>query len=86
MAKIVAKRYIGTMPVYNMEVYKHHNYVTPFGSILHNCRYFCLSRSLSAVNPVKERKRTFEDSIDEKEENYDSFMTGGEPSASYMAS
>ena len=50
------------------------------------CRYYCLSRSLSAVNPVKERRRTFEDSIDEKEENYDSFMTGGEPSESYMAS
>ena len=49
-------------------------------------RYFCLSRSLSAVTPVKERRRTFEDSIDEKEENYDSFMCGGNPTDSYMAS
>ena len=86
MAKIVAKRYAGVMPVYNMEVYGHHNYVTPFGSILHNCRYFCISRTLNAVQPEREKKRTFEDIIDEKEENYESAMCGGEPDESYLAS
>lgn len=86
MAKIVAKRYAGVMPVYNMEVYGLHNYVTALGSILHNCRYFCISRTLNAVNPASEKKRTFEDMIDDKEENYESFMCGGEPDASYLAS
>lgn len=48
-------------------------------------RYFCISRTLNAVNPVAEKKRTFEDMIDEKEENYESFMCGGEPDESYLA-
>ncbi len=86
MSKVVAIRYAGVMPVYNMEVYKHHNYVTPFGSILHNCRYFCLSRSLSAMNPTKEPKKTYEDLIEDRKETYETFMCGGEPSEGYMAS
>ena len=86
MAKIVAKRYIGLMPVYNMEVYKHHNYVTPFGSILHNCRYFCISRSEAATNPEKAKKKTYEDLIEDRKETYETYMCGGEPDEGYLAS
>jgi len=49
-------------------------------------RYFCISRTELAQTPVAERKRTFEDMIDDKEENYETFMCGGEPDASYLAS
>jgi len=49
-------------------------------------RYFCISRTEMAQTPVKERKKTFEDMIEEKEENYESYMCGGEPYASYLAS
>ena len=49
-------------------------------------RYFCISRSEVANKPVETRKRTFEDMIDEKEENYESYMCGGEPTEGYLAS
>ena len=48
-------------------------------------RYFCVSRTTGAVDPVAPKKRTFEDMLDEKEENYDSYMCGGEPTESYLA-
>ena len=57
--------------------------------VTHTCdavRYFCISRSETASNPGKARKRTFEDIIDEKEENYETAMCGGEPDESYLAS
>ena len=48
-------------------------------------RYFCVSRTTGAVDPVAPKERTFEDMLDEKEENYDSYMCGGEPTESYLA-
>ena len=48
-------------------------------------RYFCVSRTTSAREPTAERKRTFEDMLDEKEENYESYMCGGELTESYLA-
>ena len=79
MARIVAKRSIGTMPVFNMEVYGLHNYVTPFGSVLHNCRYFVTSRTLRSHQPVPQQPV---DEMLEPEENMEEYMCGGEPSDS----
>ncbi len=81
MAKIVAIRYAGIKPVYNMEVYGLHNYVTPQGTVLHNCRYFCVSRVQAAM-----AKKAEEDSYwDEDEtESYETALCGGDPTAAYI--
>ena len=80
MAKIVAIRYAGIMPVYNMEVYGLHNYVTPKGTVLHNCRYFAISR----VQAAMAEKAAEEEDEDDGAENYESFMCGGEVTAGYI--
>ena len=46
-------------------------------------RYFCISRVLKAEEPV-EAKPSRDDWFDRKEENYETYMCGGEPDASYM--
>ena len=54
--------------------------------ITHNpdmCRYYIISRVLKAEKVVNEEP---EDDYFEKKEDYESFMTGGEPTASYLAS
>lgn len=82
MAKIVKKRYAGIEPVYNMEVYGLHDYITPFGTILHNCRYFCCSRVLEAEGKKEETAEEYEDEF--VETDYETWMCGGDMSASYM--
>lgn len=81
MSKIVKKRYVGIQPVYNMEVFGRHNYITPFGSILHNCRYFCISRVTTAEGEKPEP--VWED--EDKKEDYQSYMCGGDADGSYLA-
>lgn len=83
MAKIVSKSYLGIMPVYNMEVYKHHNYVTPMGTVLHNCRYYCISRTLAAEKQKKEID-DFSDYLEDAEMSYQDYMCGGTPTSSYL--
>jgi len=54
--------------------------------ITHNpdmCRYYIISRVLHAEKPVEVEEEDWE--LD-KREDYESFMTGGEPTASYLAS
>lgn len=82
MSRIVAIRYFGKRPVYNMEVDGLHNFITAGGTVLHNCdalRYFAISR-------VFEAERTQAPVFDDDEdEDYDEFMTGGETPESYLA-
>ena len=47
-------------------------------------RAFCGSRIIPTEEPQKARRRTFEDMLDDKEENYESYMCGGEPSPDYL--
>ena len=67
-----------------MEVEKDHNYITSLGTVLHNCvdgiRYFVVARAMAAeaekLNaPVEE---------DDGLKDYNTFMTGGVISPSYM--
>ena len=54
--------------------------------ITHNpdmCRYYIISRVLKAEKPVDEEP---EDDYYSRREDYESYMTGGEPTASYIAS
>ena len=54
--------------------------------ITHNpdmCRYYIISRVLKAEKPVENDE---EDDDTDRREDYESFMTGGEPTASYLAS
>ena len=54
--------------------------------ITHNpdmCRYYIISRVLKAEKPEEDYE---EDDDDNRLEDYESYMTGGEPTASYMAS
>jgi phage terminase large subunit len=53
--------------------------------ITHNpdmCRYYIISRVLHAEKPVEVE----EDYEEDRREDYESYMTGGEPTASYIAS
>ena len=71
MARIVSKRYFGVMPVFNMEV-----------KGLHNCRYYAISRTLAAE--AKKKMDDFSDLVEDAETEYQEYMCGGVPSASYM--
>lgn len=85
MSKIIAARYLGKSPVYNMEVVEHHNFITAMGTVLHNCdalRYFCISRTMPAVQETEKDRLLDED--DGENEEYDSYITGGEPSENYI--
>lgn len=82
MARIVAKRYLGNMPVFNMEVKGLHNYVTPGGTVLHNCRYYCISRTMAAE--AQKAKDDFQEYLEDADTAYQEYMCGGAPTASYM--
>ena len=76
MAKVDTIRYLGKQDVYNMEVAEHHNYITPLGTILHNCdacRYFLVTRTLKAEAqlPMEE-----EEDDGQRIESYEEFMCG----------
>ncbi len=77
MAKIDSIRYLGKSDVYNMEVAEHHNYITPFGTILHNCdaaRYFLVTRTLRAEAQLPESEEEEEEA--NRIESYEEFMCG----------
>lgn len=82
MAKIVKKRYAGIEPVYNMEVFGLHNYITPLGAILHNCRYFCVSRVLGAEGDKKPEEPLDDDEF--VETDYETWMCGGDITDNYV--
>lgn len=85
MSRIVKKRYLGKRKVFNMEVEDLHNYITAGGTVLHNCdqlRYMCVSRTMRAE--AEKAAAEIEDE-DETSEDYESYMTGGEAGASYIA-
>lgn len=84
MAKIVKKRYAGIEPVYNMEVFGLHNYITPLGSILHNCRYFCVSRVLEAEGEKDEKTALSQEEDEFVETDYETYMCGGDMTQSYI--
>lgn len=46
-------------------------------------RYFCINRAVVSEKPIESVPK--DELIDGQEENYDSYMTGGEPSLSYMS-
>lgn len=47
-------------------------------------RYFAISRTLPAETPATRRVRTFEDMLDEKKEDYEGYLCGGEPTDGYI--
>ena len=47
-------------------------------------RAFCASRIIPTEAPQEKRRRSYEDMLEEKEENYESYMCGGEPSEGYI--
>ena len=47
-------------------------------------RSFCASRIVPTETPLEPKRRTYEDMLEEKEDNYESFMCGGEPSEGYI--
>ena len=80
MSRIVSKRYLGKMPVYNMEVVDTHNFITALGTILHNCRYYSVMRKIEATQQREAAEAEDEDEADD----YDSFVCGGEWNDSYL--
>ena len=66
-----------------MEVEKDHNYITSLGTVLHNCvdalRYLVIARVMAAQVEVIEEEADSDGLMD-----YDSYMTGGVISHSYM--
>ena len=47
-------------------------------------RAFAASRTLTTEEPKAARKKMFEDLIEDRKEDYESYMCGGEPSESYL--
>lgn len=92
MARINSIRYIGKDTVYNITVDGLHNFITPMGTVLHNCdgvRYFAINRKLPAeavISPTSPRQKYEEwmQSQDNGGEEYDTYMCGGEPTPSYI--
>lgn len=81
--KIKNIKSIGCMPVYNMTVSKYHNYLVHGGVILKNCdalRYLCISRTL----PTEVIESVAVDEDAGAVEDYEDYMTGGEPSSGYI--
>lgn len=82
MAKVVSNRYVRIGDVFNMEVFGLHNFITKAGTVLHNCRYFCISRTISA------EAQAAESAVEEEDEtgvqDYEGYMTGGEAGAGYI--
>ena len=79
--KVKSIKSAGIEPVYNMTVDEFHNYVIFGGVVLKNCdalRYYCITRTLGA------EKVSEEEADDDAGMDYDSQMTGGEVSDSYL--
>ena len=47
-------------------------------------RAFCASRIIPTEEPVVPKKRSFEDMIEAQEENYETYMCGGDPGPDYI--
>lgn len=66
-----------------MEVEKDHNYITSLGTVLHNCidgiRYGVISRMMATQLEAKPEPDDEDEAMD-----YDSYMTGGVITRSYM--
>lgn len=86
MSRVVSIKYFGIQPVYNMKVEKNHNFITPKGTVLHNCdalRYYCISRIMPTFQTLVENPDY--DELEGTKEEYEEFMCGdGEPSADYI--
>lgn len=86
MSKLVSIRYLGVQPVFNITVKQNHNYVTPMGTVLHNCdalRYYCISRIMPTFQTQIENPDF--DEFEGSKEDYEEFMCGeGEPTADYI--
>ena len=79
--KVKSIKSAGIEPVYNMTVDEFHNYVIFGGVVLKNCdalRYYCITRTLGAEKVIEEEWD------DDAGMDYDSQMTGGEVSDSYL--
>jgi len=83
MSKVQHIRYLGKQTVYNVEVEKTHNFITSLGTILHNCRYFIISRNMASEAERKAKELNGIDDIEETE-SYEEFMTGGNATSSYI--
>ena len=47
-------------------------------------RAFCASRIIITEEPVETKRRCYEDMLEGREENYEEFMCGGEPTDNYL--
>ena len=83
MSKVKSVKSVGIAQVFNMTVDVFHNFMVQGNVIVKNgdaCRYFCISRVLKNV---EEEAAQLQDELDEEEE-YETYMTGGEISNAYI--
>ena len=82
--RVKSVRSAGKEPVYNMTVEEYHNYLIHGGIVLKNCdacRYFCVTRTLSAEKPAPPVVEDFDTA---GMTDYDDEMTGGEMTDDYL--
>ena len=83
MSKVKSVKSVGIAQVFNMTVDVFHNFMIQGNAIVKNCdacRYFCISRVLKSA----EEETAIERDELEQEEEYESYMTGGEISSAYI--
>ena len=83
MSKVKNVKSVGIAQVFNMTVDVFHNFMIQGNVIVKNCdacRYFCISRVLKTIEEEAAIER---DEFDDEEE-YESYMTGGEISSAYI--
>ena len=68
----------------NPEAYKYFKDPHEITHTVDAVRGFCVSRIIPTEAPETKKKRTYEDLLEDKEENYESFMCGGEPGPDYL--
>ena len=82
MSKVKSVKSVGIAQVFNMTVDVFHNFMVQRNVIVKNCdacRYFCISRVLKTV---EEEAVQLQDELDEEE--YETYMTGGEINNAYI--
>lgn len=71
--KVKTITYAGKADVYNMEVDTTHDFAVENGAIVHNCRYMCMARPISARESVKEVREIVDDPLDLNTKRYNQY-------------
>ena len=86
MSKVKSVKSVGIAQVFNMTVDVFHNFMIQGNVIVKNCdacRYFCISRTIALRD---EAESIAADEFEDSGEDYETFMTGGKITNSYMFS